>query len=110
MTILPNPERAWHRAAHLEALSLAEIERRVGAPPGDVEVLSGGLANVNVRLGPDRVLRVYRRDAGAAAKEAALLARGWRSFRVPAVLSAGEDFLLRILQTLEPPAAVRTPP
>ncbi|WP_129349479.1 hypothetical protein [Sorangium cellulosum] len=55
----------------------------------------GGLANVNVRLWADRVLRVYRRDAGAAAKEAGLLVRGWRWFRAPAVLSAGEDFLER---------------
>ncbi|WP_437806030.1 phosphotransferase family protein [Sorangium sp. So ce1078] len=101
MRLVPNPERAWARAAHLEApagaevgLTGEEIARRIGPFSGDVEVLSGGLANVNVRLGADRVLRVYRRDPGAAPKEASLLARGWRSFRVPAVLSAGADFLL----------------
>lgn len=94
MRLLPDPERAWERAAHVEALDRAEIERRVGPFTGGVEVLSGGHANVNVRLGAERVLRVYRRDPAAAAKEASLLARGWRSFRVPAVLSAGEDFLV----------------
>ncbi|WP_081426649.1 phosphotransferase family protein [Sorangium cellulosum] len=94
MRLLPNPERAWERAAHVEPLDRAGIERRVGPFPGEAEVLSGGRANVNVRLGAERVLRVYRRDPGAAPKEARLLARGWRSFRVPAVLSAGEDFLV----------------
>lgn len=101
MRLVPNPERAWARPAHLEAqagaaidLTRAEIERRIGPFSGEVEVLSGGLANMNVRLGSDRVLRVYRRDPGAAPKEASLLARGWRSFRVPAILAAGEDFLL----------------
>lgn len=101
MRLVPNPERAWARPAHLEApagaaidLTRAEIARRIGPFSGAVEVLSGGLANLNVRLGSDRVLRVYRRDPGAASKEASLLARGWRSFRVPAVLAAGEDFLL----------------
>ncbi|WP_437961856.1 phosphotransferase [Sorangium sp. So ce119] len=94
MRLLPNPERAWERAAHVEPLDRAGIERRVGPFTGETEVLSGGRANVNVRLGAERVLRVYRRDPGAAPKEARLLERGWRSFRVPAVLSAGEDFLV----------------
>ncbi|WP_437739154.1 phosphotransferase [Sorangium sp. So ce1504] len=94
MRLLPNPERAWERAAHVQTLARAEIERRVRSFTGEAEVLSGGHANVNVRLGAERVLRVYRRDASAAPKEASLLARGWRSFRVPAVLSAGEDFLV----------------
>ncbi|WP_437720172.1 phosphotransferase family protein [Sorangium sp. So ce861] len=94
MRLVPNPERAWERAAHVQTLDRAEIERRIGPFPGDVEVLAGGQANVNVRLGADRVLRVYRRDPGAASKEASLLARGWRSFRVPAVLSEGDDYLL----------------
>ncbi|AUX33939.1 MULTISPECIES: phosphotransferase family protein [Sorangium] len=94
MRLVRNPERAWERAAHVQTLARAEIERRIGPFSGDVEELAGGLANVNVRLGADRVLRVYRRDPAAASKEAGLLARGWRSFRVPAVLSAGDDFLL----------------
>ncbi|WP_437751621.1 phosphotransferase family protein [Sorangium sp. So ce1389] len=108
MRPLPNPERAWERAAPAETLARAgidlaraeidlvraEVERRIGPFPGEMEVLSGGLANVNVRVGAGRVVRVYRRDPGAASKEASLLARGWRSFRVPAVLSAGEDFLV----------------
>src|SRR5581483_3413566 len=38
--------------------------------------------------------RLYRRDPAVARKEEALLRRGWRSFRVPRVLEAGEDFLL----------------
>ncbi len=56
-------------------------------------MLSGGAANLNLKIG-DRVLRVYRRERGALAREAALLARGWRSFRTPRLLGRGDDFLL----------------
>lgn len=57
-------------------------------------MLSDGLANLNVRIGADRVLRVYHRDQSAAAMEATLLRHPWRSFSVPAVLGSGEDFLV----------------
>jgi aminoglycoside phosphotransferase (APT) family kinase protein len=90
---LPNPESCWERAPALASVDRAEIERRIGPFDGPVTVLAGGLANVNLRIG-DRVLRLYRRDPGAAACEAALLARGWTAFRVPKVLQAGDDFLV----------------
>jgi fructosamine-3-kinase len=59
-----------------------------------IEVLSGGLANLNVRIGTGRVLRIYRRDPLARAVEAALLRHPWRFLRTPAVLASGEDFLV----------------
>jgi hypothetical protein len=91
---LPNPERLWSRVAPLATLDRSEIERRLGPIDGALEVLSGGLANTNVRIGADRVLRIYRRDPRSAPKEATLLRRGWRTFRVPRLLDAGNDFLL----------------
>lgn len=95
MTPLPNPERAWERPAVVDTTALTEVvQRRLGPTSEPLEVLSGGLANLNVGVGDGRVLRVYRRDPAARAKEALLLRRRWRSFRVPAVLRAGDDFLL----------------
>lgn len=91
---LPNPERAWERPAGLSSLDRAEVERRLGPVSEPLELLAGGLANLNVRVGRDRVLRVYRREPEALRKEAALLARGWTQLRVPRVLDAGKDFLL----------------
>jgi hypothetical protein len=90
---LPDPERAWERPAALSYIDAAEVERRIGRFTGPVEILGGGQANLNVRV-EGRVLRIYRRDRDAIAVEAALLARRWSSFRVPAVLDRGEDFLL----------------
>ncbi len=90
----PNPERDWARAAHLDVLDRDEVERRLGPIREPLAVLSGGQANLTIRVGADRVLRIYRRDRGALAKEHALLRRGWASFAVPAVLDAGDDFLL----------------
>jgi fructosamine-3-kinase len=89
---LANPERSWAPPVATR-IERSEVERRIGAFEGDVEVLGGGLANTNVRVG-GRVLRIYRRDRHALPKEAALLERGWHSFRVPRVLGRGEDFLL----------------
>jgi hypothetical protein len=90
--MLANPERSWERA--VTSLDRAEVERRLGPVSEPLEVLSGGLANLNVRVGRDKVIRVYQRDPRAMRKEAALLRRGWRSLRVPRVLSEGDDFLL----------------
>jgi aminoglycoside phosphotransferase (APT) family kinase protein len=90
--VFPNPERAWAPPASTIAIDRSDVERRIG-PVGAFEVLSGGLANANVRVG-DRVLRIYRRDRSALAKEAALLGRPWKTFIVPAVLAAGRDFLV----------------
>jgi aminoglycoside phosphotransferase (APT) family kinase protein len=93
-TRLPNPERAWARAAPPGAIDRAEVERRIGPTRDPLRVLPGGLANLNVRVGSSRVLRIHRRDPASAAREAALLSRAWQSFTVPAVLAAGDDFVL----------------
>lgn len=90
---LPDPERAWERLAVLTRIDPAEVEQRIGRFAGPLEVLGGGQANLNVRV-EGRVLRIYRRDRSALAIEAALLARPWRSFRVPRVLARGEDYLV----------------
>src|SRR4051812_28148219 len=79
-----------------------EVELRIGPTGESIEVLGGGLSNVNVRIGRDRVLRIYRgldsgalfRDAAVVGKEATLASRGWRSLRTPKVLARGPDFLL----------------
>lgn len=94
MTTLANPEARWHRREHLDEISLAEVERCLGRRVDEpIHVLTGGLANTNVRVG-DVVLRLHRRDPSLADLEAQLLARPWRSFRVPRMLSAGAGFLV----------------
>jgi fructosamine-3-kinase len=90
---LPDPESLWERAPTLVSAEPAEVERRIGPIDDPIRVLPGGHSNLNLLLG-DRVLRIYRRDPQAAAREARLLSRGWRSFRVPRVLAEGPDFLL----------------
>jgi fructosamine-3-kinase len=91
---LPNPERGWEHPTELRRVERADIESRLGRPVHRWEVLSGGLANTTVRIGDGAVLRIYQRDPETLAKEAALLGRSWRSFRVPKVLRAGADFLV----------------
>lgn len=95
--MLANPERTWHLAT-TRTLDRAEVERRIGPTREPVEVLSGGLRNLNVRVGRDRVLRIQR-DPSTIAKQVSLLRRPWRSFRTPQVLAVGEDFL--VLEHLE---------
>lgn len=91
---LANPESRWKRREALEHVAVAELEACLGERVhGSFELLSGGMANVNVRVG-SRVVRIHRRDPGAWAREAALLRRHYSSFRVPRVLRAGEDFLV----------------
>jgi aminoglycoside phosphotransferase (APT) family kinase protein len=102
--ILPNPEREWMRAAADPSASIdrEEVERRIGPTTGALELLSGGMVNVNVRVGRDRVLRIYRgldeadiyRRPSTVGKEAALASRGWRWLRTPRVLARGADFVL----------------
>jgi fructosamine-3-kinase len=104
MEPLRNPEAAWSRAVTPATIDRAEIERRIGPTNEPIEVLSGGFANLNVRVG-DRVVRIKR--GPTPPKEATLLRRSWRSFRTPALLATGEDFL--VLERLElaplPPTA-----
>lgn len=91
---LANPEAAWHRRAPQAEVSRAELERCLGRRIDEpIEVLTGGLANTNVRVG-DVVVRLHRRDPSTAGLEAQLLARPWRSFRVPRVVAAGPGFLV----------------
>jgi len=92
--MLRNPERQWERPAETTRIDVAEVERRIGRCDAEPEILSGGLANTTVRVGAGRILRIYRRDPAAVAREAAILARGWRSLVVPRVLTRGDDFLL----------------
>jgi fructosamine-3-kinase len=88
--VFPNPEREWERAAHLTTLDRREVERRIGPTQASLELLSGGQANVNVRVGADRVLRIYRRDPDVRAKEQWLLQRAWQSFATPMIHDAGD--------------------
>jgi hypothetical protein len=96
--LLANPERDW--SAPPATIARAEVERRIGVTRAPLVVLSGGRRNVNVRVGDDRVLRIYRQPwpepwrRSPIAKEAALLSRPWRALRTPAVLATGDDFLL----------------
>jgi len=99
--MLPNPERAWYRAAATRTIDRAEVERRIGTTREPLEVLTGGLANINVRVGLDRVLRIQR-DPSVLAKETALLRRPWRTLRTPAVLATVDDFLLLEFLELRP--------
>lgn len=94
MEVLENPERNWEQTGEAAAIDREEIRARIGDVDGSYELLDGGLANANVRVDDDRLLRVYRRDVGALDKEAALLEREWRAFRVPEVLDRGDDFLV----------------
>lgn len=100
MEPLRNPEVAWSRAVTPAAIDRAEVERRIGPTSEPLEVLAGGFANVNVRVGRDRVLRI--KEPSTVAKEKTLLTRPWRSFRTPSVLASGEDFLVLELLELSP--------
>ena len=98
---LPNPERVWTRAP-TASIERDEVERRIGPTSDALELLAGGLVNLNIRVGRDRVLRIFRgldsgtvfRDASVVGKEAALASRDWRSFCTPKVLARGPDFLV----------------
>ncbi|HTE51414.1 MAG TPA: hypothetical protein VK698_11260 [Kofleriaceae bacterium] len=98
--MLPHPERAWYHGGAAKTIDRSEVERRIGPTPEPIEALAGGLANTNVRIGRDRVLRVD--DPSRLAKEASLLRRPWRALRTPAVLATGDDFLLLEFLELRP--------
>jgi hypothetical protein len=98
---LPNPEREWMRAP-VASIERDEVERRIGPTSEALEVLAGGLSNLNIRVGRDRVLRIYRgldsgtsfRDEAVVGKEASLVSLTWRWLHTPKVLARGRDFLL----------------
>ncbi|HEY9427803.1 MAG TPA: phosphotransferase [Gemmatimonadaceae bacterium] len=94
MTRLRNPECLWERPNDAGMFDRFEVESRMGQVSEPLELLPGGLANLNVRVGAGRVLRVYRRDPLALAVEATLLRRPWKNVRTPEVLASGEDFLV----------------
>lgn len=88
-----NPEDHWELPPR-RVVDVDAIEQRIGERGLRIEPLTGGRANVNVRIDDGRVLRIYERDRRAAAKEATLLQRDWGSFVVPRVIDAGDDFLV----------------
>ena len=90
---LSNPEHQWERTPTSDLEVEDAVHERLGEVAGPLVQLGGGLANDSIRVG-DRVLRIYRRDVDALAKEAALLGRGWRVLRVPEILERGEDFVV----------------
>ena len=94
MEPLPNPEREWTPPSNTLAVDRSDIEERIGAVDQPWQVLRGGHANANIRIGEDRLLRIYRRDADSVHKEKSLLERRWTNLRVPQILGSGEDFLL----------------
>lgn len=94
MAALHNPERAWAQPAGLTSVDPSEIERRIGSVRGRVELLSGGLANLNLHIEGQGVLRIYRSGLGGPRLEAQLLSLPWQHLRVPRVLQEGSDFLL----------------
>lgn len=87
---------------HARSIYQHEVEQRVGRTNEPLELLSGGLNNTNIRIGRDRVLRIYRglddgvrfRDPAVVGKEATLASRAWRWLRTPQVLDRGPDFIL----------------
>ncbi len=93
-TPLEDPENHWPACdADAPDVTRDEIVDRIGPIEEPYAVLSGGRANANIRIGSQRLLRIYRRDPAILAKEAELLSRSWRDLRVPAVLDRGPDFL-----------------
>lgn len=98
---LPDPESRWERTLpRAEDLRSDSAWQALGLPgpddPAEVEVLSGGQANICIRVRDgrgERLLRRYLRDPSASAIERALLGRDWKRLRVPRVLSSGEDHL-----------------
>jgi hypothetical protein len=84
----------WERTSDAGMLDRFEVESRIGPLSEPVERLPGGLANLNLRIGTGRVLRVYRRDPLALPVEATLLRHPWKFVRTPEVLASGDDFLV----------------
>jgi fructosamine-3-kinase len=70
-----------------------DIVERIGPIDEPYRILTGGRANANIRIGSDRLLRIYRRNPDALEKEAGLLSRTWQHLRVPEIIERGNDFL-----------------
>jgi len=93
MAKLLNPEELWMPSGQVSVISRLEVEKCIGPTTEPLQLLSGGHANVNIRIGNDQVLRLYRRDGAIAGKEAALLQKSRKSFVVPEVIGSGDGFL-----------------
>ena len=62
MAELENPELQWQREQEPPPITREDVASRIGSVDAPLEVLCGGLANTNIRVGRDRVLRIYCRD------------------------------------------------
>lgn len=107
MEQLTNPERHWDQPDETRHIDRDQIADRIGPFEEDYEVVGGGLANLNVRIGQEKLLRIYCREIGARAKEGRLLNREWTALRTPAVLGQGRDFL--VMEYVEHEPVVATP-
>lgn len=101
-TPLFNPETAWHAEKGIDTVDMNAVFKRIGGVSEQITPLSGGLANENLRIGHDKVLRIYKRDVTALSRECELLSRSWKQFRVPKVLDRGDDFLVLEYVNLSP--------
>ncbi len=93
MAKLFNPEDLWVPSGQVSVISRSEVEKCIGPTTEPLQLLSGGQANTNIRIGEDQVLRLYRRDASIAGKELSLIQKKWKAFVVPEVIGSGEGFL-----------------
>jgi len=94
MTRLINPEESWVPSGQVSVISRSEVEKCIGHTNESLQLLSGGQANTNIRIGNDQVLHLYRRDAAVAGKELSLIQKNWNSFVVPEIIRSGEGYLL----------------
>jgi aminoglycoside phosphotransferase (APT) family kinase protein len=93
MTKLFNSEDLWVPSGQVSVISRSEVEKCIGPTTEVLQLLSGGQANTNIRIGNDQVLRLYRRDASTAGKELSLIRKNWKTFFVPEVIGSGDGFL-----------------
>ena len=93
MTKLFNPEDSWVPSGQVNVISRSEVEKCIGSTAESLQLLSGGQANTNIRIGNDQVLRLYRRDASVAGKELSLIRKHWKALVVPEVIGSGDGFL-----------------
>jgi len=93
MSKLFNPEDLWVPSDQVSVISRSEVEKCIGPITEPLQLLSGGQANTNIRIGEDQVLRLYRRDASIAGKELSLIRQNWKTFVVPEVIGSGDGFL-----------------
>jgi fructosamine-3-kinase len=94
MTKLINPEESWVPLGQVSVISRSEVEKCIGSTKEPLQLLSGGQANTNIRIGNDLVLRFYRRDVAIAGKELSLIQKNWNSFVVPEIIRSDDFFLL----------------